>query len=98
MFLKIIFFFKFISLCNKNKIKYIISGGNLATEGVFPPTWHGSAMDSINLKAIHKKFGNNPLKSYKTISFFQYYFWYPIILGMRTIRPLNYMEYNKEMH
>ncbi len=91
-----IFFSSLYHFAIKNKIKYIISGGNLATEGVFPPTWHGSAMDSINLKAIHKKFGNTPLKSYKTISFFQYYFWYPIILGMRTIRPLNYMEYNKE--
>lgn len=91
-----IFFSSLYHFAIKNKIKYIISGGNLATEGVFPPTWHGSAMDSINLKAIHKKFGNTPLKSYKTISFFQYYFWYPIILGMRTLRPLNYMDYNKE--
>ena len=91
-----IFFSSLYHFAIKNKIKYILSGGNLATEGVFPSTWHGSAMDSINLKAIHKKFGNGPLKSYRTISFFQYYFWYPIILGMRTVRPLNYMDYNKE--
>ena len=91
-----IFFSSLYHFAIKNKIKYIISGGNIATEGVFPSTWHGSAMDSINLKAIHKKFGNSPLKSYKTISFFQYYFWYPIILGMRTVRPLNYMDYNKQ--
>ena len=91
-----IFFSSLYHFAIKNKIKYIISGGNIATEGVFPSKWHGSAMDSISLKAIHKKFGNRPLKSYKTISFFQYYFWYPIVLGMRTIRPLNYMDYNKK--
>ena len=81
----------------KNKIKYVISGGNTATEGVFPSAWHGSAMDSINLHAIHKRYGKIKLKHYKTINFFKYYVYFPVILGMRTIRPLNYMVYNKEM-
>jgi len=90
-----IFFSTLYHFAIKNKIKYIISGGNTATEGVFPKSWIGSAMDAKNLKAIFKKYGKGKLKNYKTISFFQYYFWYPIILGMRTIRPLNYMEYDK---
>ncbi|WP_330115220.1 N-acetyl sugar amidotransferase [Pseudomonas sp. JS3066] len=80
----------------KNDIKYILSGGNLATEAIFPAAWHGSAMDSINLKDIHKKYGSRPLRDYKTISFFQYYFWYPFVKGMRTVRPLNFMDYNKD--
>ncbi|MGX1173807.1 N-acetyl sugar amidotransferase [Pseudomonas sp. R151218B TE3479] len=79
----------------QNNIKYILSGGNLATEAVFPDTWHGSAMDAINLKAIHKKYGERPLQDYKTISFLEYYFWYPFVKGMRTVRPLNYMNYHK---
>lgn len=79
-----------------NKINYVISGGNIATEGVFPKSWHHAAMDSINLKAIHKKFGNIPLRHYKTISFLQYYFYYPFIKKMKAVRPLNYMTYNKE--
>ena len=90
-----IFFSSLYHFAIKNNIKYIISGGNIATEGVFPSNWHGSAMDSINLKAIHKKHGEHKLKTYKTINFIQYYFWYPIVLGMRTVRPLNYMDYNK---
>lgn len=90
-----IFFSSLYHFAIKNKIKYIISGGNTSTEGVFPKSWIGNAMDAINLKAIFKKFGNGKLKNYKTISFFQYYFWYPIVLGMRTIRPLNFMEYDK---
>tara|TARA_Y100001970_G_C14170971_1_gene824143 strand:+ start:559 stop:1689 length:1131 start_codon:yes stop_codon:yes gene_type:complete len=91
-----IFFSSLYHFSIKNKIKYIISGGNLATEAIFPKNWHGSAMDAINLKHIHKTFGNNKLRSYKTISFFQYYILYPILYGMRTIRPLNYLNYNKK--
>ncbi|SPO53944.1 conserved protein of unknown function [Pseudomonas sp. JV551A1] len=79
----------------KNDIKYILSGGNLATESVFPDSWHGSAMDAINLKAIHKKYGERKLQDYKTISFVEYYIWYPFFKGMRTVRPLNYMDYDK---
>ncbi len=89
------FFSSMYHFAVKNKIKYILSGGNLATEAVFPDSWHGSAMDAINLRAIHKMYGERPLQDYKTISFFEYYFWYPFVKGMRTVRPLNYMDYNK---
>ncbi|MGR4976340.1 N-acetyl sugar amidotransferase [Pseudomonas sp. LARHCG127] len=90
------FFSSMYHFAVKNGIKYILSGGNLATEAVFPDSWHGSAMDAINLKDIHKKYGSKPLRDYKTISFFDYYFWYPFIKGMRTVRPLNFMDYNKK--
>ena len=92
-----IFFSSLYHFAIQNGIKYILSGGNIATEGIFPKAWHGSAMDAINLKAIHRQFGSRKLKHYKTISFFENYFWYPIIKGMRTIRPLNYMPYEKEL-
>jgi len=90
-----IFFASLYHFATKNKIRYILSGGNLATEGIFPEAWHGSAMDAINLKAIHRKYGRRKLHSYKTISFFQYYIWYPFVKKMRTVRPLNYMPYDK---
>ena len=90
-----IFFSSIYHFATQNKIKYILSGGNFATEGIFPQNWHNEAMDAINLRAIHKKFGSQPLLKYKTISFFEYYFWYPFFKGLRTLRPLNYMNYNK---
>ena len=92
-----IFFASLYHFATSNNIEYILSGGNLATEGVFPKSWHGSAMDAINLKAIHKKFGKNRLKNYKTISFFDCYVWYPLIKKLRTVRPLNYMPYDKKL-
>lgn len=90
-----IFFSSLYHFATSNKIRYILSGGNLATEGIFPSSWHGSAMDAINLKAIHSKYGERKLLNYKTINFFDYYIWYPFIKKMRTIRPLNYMPYDK---
>ena len=90
------FFASLYHFAVKNKIRYVISGGNIATEVVFPRAWHHAAMDSINLHAIHKRFGSIPLKNYQTISFFEYYFYYPFIRNMSTIRPLNYMQYNKQ--
>lgn len=90
-----IFFSSLYHFATKNGIRYILSGGNLATEGIFPSSWHGSAMDAINLKAIHKKYSNKKLKNYKTISFFDCYFWYPFVKKLRTVRPLNYMVYDK---
>ena len=79
----------------KNGIRYVMSGGNIATESVVPPRWHWSAMDSTNLKAIHRTYGTIPLKSYPTISFFQMDVEYPFVRKMRNIRPLNLMPYVK---
>lgn len=90
------FFASLYHFAVKNNISYVISGGNIATESVFPKSWHHSAMDSINLKAIYKKFGRHKLRKYKVISFFQYYIYYPFIRKMKTVRPLNYMPYNKK--
>lgn len=90
------FFANLYRFATKNDIKWILTGGNLATESIFPKIWHGSAMDAINLRAIHGRFGSRKLKQYKTISFMQYYFLFPFIKGMRTFRPLNFMPYDKE--
>jgi hypothetical protein len=53
-------------------------------------------MDSINLKAIHRKYSKQKLLQYKTISFLAYYVWYPLFKKIRTLRPLDYMPYNKD--
>ena len=71
-----IFFSTLYHYSIKHKINYSISGGNIATESI-TNIWHVSAMDSINLNDIFKKHGKGKLSSYKTISFFQYYIWYP---------------------
>jgi len=90
------FFASLYHFATKFGVNYVISGGNIATESIFPDTWHWSAMDAENLHAIHNKYGKVKLKKYKTISFFKLYFYYPFIKKMKTIRPLNYMPYVKQ--
>ena len=90
------FFANLYEYATNNRVKYILSGGNIATESIFPASWHGDAMDAINLKAIYKLFGSRLLKRYRTISFLDYYFTYPFVHGMRTVRPLNFMPFSKE--
>ena len=90
-----IFFASLYHFAAKNRIRYILSGGNIATEGIYPRAWTSSAMDAINLRAIHGQYGQQTLLNYKTVGFFEYYFWYPFVKKMRTLRPLNYMPYDK---
>jgi N-acetyl sugar amidotransferase len=76
-------------------IRWVLNGGNFATESVFPLSWHHGAMDAINLRAIHRRFGTVKLRDYKTVSFWRYYIQFPYLKRMRIFRPLNFMPYNK---
>jgi len=90
------FFSSLYSFATKNEVKYVLSGGNTATEGIFPKNWHWAAMDSINLRSIHNEFGSRVLNQYPMTSFFQYYCKYPLVNRMRPLRLLNFIPYVKE--
>lgn len=90
------FFAELLRMGRKHRIKYVISGSNYATEGILPSAWGYNAMDSTNLRAIHKTYGKIPLKDYPTVSFFDWHVTYPRILGVKFFRPLNYMPYDKQ--
>lgn len=79
----------------KYKIKYILSGGNFATEGILPKSWHYNAKDVKYLKAVHKKFGTKKLRSFPTFGF-QKEMYYKYLKGIRMVYPLNYLPYNKK--
>lgn len=91
------FFAGLYHFATENKLRYVLNGGNVATEGVFPRAWHGAAMDARNLQAIHRAYGTQPLTDYPLISFSQHYFWYPIVKRMTPLRPLNLMPYSKDL-
>jgi N-acetyl sugar amidotransferase len=90
-----VFFASLYSYAVRNNIKYVLSGGNFATESIFPKAWHHSAMDAKSLKAIHRKYGKIKLKKYETVSFWKYYFYFPLIRRMKVLRPLNFMPYSR---
>lgn len=75
-------------------VKYIISGGNYATEGILPRMWHYNAKDMKYLKAIHRRFGKVKLKSFPTFGW-RNEAWYKLAHGIRIIYLLNYVPYRK---
>lgn len=89
------FFAALYSFALKHNIQYVLSGSNFATESVLPKAWGYDAMDSKQLKAIHSIFGTKKLKTYPTISFFKMYIYFPYIKRFKIIKPLNYIEYDK---
>ncbi len=80
----------------KHGIKYFVGGGNFASESILPRCWGFDAMDGKNLKDIHKKYGSIKLKSIKPLSFWEIFIKIPYIDKLNKIRPLNYINYNKE--
>lgn len=77
----------------KYGIKYILSGGNGATESVLPEAWGYNADDAKHLRAIQGRFGSVKLKTYPVMGMFARYVWYPMVRRIQTVRPLNYMPY-----
>jgi N-acetyl sugar amidotransferase len=81
-------------LCDKYKIKYLLSGSNFATEGILPNSWGYNAKDVKHLKGIHKIFGKIPFKTYPLLGFYKEIY-YTYIKGIRMVRLLNYVPYVK---
>ena len=73
------FFAALYSYAVKNNIKYVLSGGNYATESIFPRAWHHLAMDAKSLRAIHRRYGTVKLNSFPIVSFWKYYLYFPFI-------------------
>lgn len=89
----------FASLYNyavKNKIKYVLTGANYSTECVREPIEWVYQNDLRQIKDIHKKFGNRPIKNLQMCGMFKYRLYYPYIKGMKVVQPLNMIPYFKE--
>jgi N-acetyl sugar amidotransferase len=81
-------------LAKKYNIKTILSGNNVVTEALMPPSWIFNKADYVNLNAIHKKFGTIPFKTYPRYGFWQHYY-RAHLRGLHYVKPLNLVEYNK---
>lgn len=79
----------------KYGIKYILNGGNMATESILPKAWGYDASDPKHLLSIHKQFGKNKLKTYPIFTNYKKLFYYPFVKRMKTLRPLELINYNK---
>ncbi len=91
------FFAGLYNFAARHGFKYVVTGANFATECVKNPIeWHYYALDLRQLRDIHSQFGTLPLKTFPTTDIFTYRLYYRFFKGIRVIKPLNYVPYNKE--
>jgi N-acetyl sugar amidotransferase len=90
------FFATMYKFAEQHDIKYILTGANYATECIRNPIeWMYYQSDSIQLKDIHRRFGTRPLVNFPTTSILRHKIWLPYVKGIRVVRPLNYVPYDK---
>ena len=81
----------------KYKIKHILTGANYSTECVdVPLEWHYHATDLVQLKDIHRQFGQRPLVNFPLTNILTYKVYYRYFKGVQVVKPLNYVPYIKE--
>lgn len=78
----------------QNRIKYILSGTNVATEAVLPRAWIHSKHDHVNIKAIHRAYGSVPLKTFPFFGWWQKN-WFQLVRGIQSVSLLNLVPYVK---
>jgi N-acetyl sugar amidotransferase len=91
------FFSGLYKFAKKNKIKYVLTGGNYSTECCREPEeWGGfPGIDTLLVKDIHSKFGKRPLKTFPLVDILSYKLYYRYVLGMQVFKPLNLLPYIK---
>ena len=83
---------------NKHGIKYIMNGGNYATECVRNPLeWLYHGTDMAQIKDIQRQFGTRELKSYPFSHILFHKLWLPYVKKVKVVKPLNFLPYTKEM-
>ena len=91
------FFASLYNFAARNGHKYILTGANYSTECVREPLeWHYHASDLRQIKDIHRRFGQRPLKNFPTADIFKYKIYYRFVKGVRVVKPLDYVPYIKE--
>lgn len=85
------------SFAEKHKIKYILTGANYSTECVRNPLeWFYYGTDTRQIKDIHNKFGQQPLKKFPLSNILMHKVYLRYFKGIKVVTPLNYVPYIKE--
>uniref|UniRef100_A0A7C4PIT8 N-acetyl sugar amidotransferase n=1 Tax=Anaerolinea thermolimosa TaxID=229919 RepID=A0A7C4PIT8_9CHLR len=84
------------NFADQYKIKYILNGGNVSTEGVRNPMeWLYYGTDMLQIRDILTRFGTIEMKTYPFSSIFRHKIYLRYIRGVQMVKPLNYMPYIK---
>lgn len=75
-------------------VKYMLSGGNIRTEGIYPRTWGWYNLDLRHLQAVHRSHGTLGLRTFPQLSL-PLFAWNTLVRGVRVAPILNYMNFSK---
>lgn len=90
------FFATMYKFATKHRVKYILTGANFSTECIRNPIeWMYYQSDSRQLRDIHRRFGDRPLRTFPLTSILWHKVWLPFVRGIKLERPLNHMPYIK---
>lgn len=81
-------------LARQNRIRYILSGHNVATETHLPDAWTWMKFDARNIRAIQRRFGSRPIRSTPLLGILGYVV-NQFVHRFRFVWPLNLVGYDK---
>ena len=82
-------------MASKYGIKWILSGGNVATESIMPPSWSYNARDLTHIKDVYKKMTGKRLRGLPVCGLLKWN-WYRWIKSIKTLYLLDFLEYNRK--
>lgn len=78
----------------RHGIRHILSGTNYATEWLLPKSWYYRKFDLANIQAIHRRFGEVPMRKLPALGIWQQA-WYHHIRRIRSVHLLDLVDYSK---
>lgn len=81
-------------IASQHGIKWIISGGNEATESIMPPSWSYPARDLTHIKDVYRKMKSKRLSGLPVMGLLKFN-WYRWVKGIKTVNLLDYTGYHR---
>jgi N-acetyl sugar amidotransferase len=75
-------------------IPYLVSGSNVATEGILPTTWTYGVWDWKYISGVHRRFGTRKLSGFPHYTLYDYAY-YVGVRRIRSVRLLDLVDYDK---
>jgi N-acetyl sugar amidotransferase len=91
------FFATMYKFAEKNRVKYILTGGNNSTECIRNPLeWFYYGTDLRQIRDIHGQFGTRPLRNFPLSGVLRHKLYLRYVKGIQVVKPLDYVPYIKE--
>jgi N-acetyl sugar amidotransferase len=78
----------------RHQIKYIVSAGNLTTEGILPKAWHYNAKDRKYFDHINQTFGSGQLQRFPTFDYKREALM-KLFHGISVVYPMNCVDFDQ---